>query len=137
MSTSFCNYCGSGHLDFLQTGDLLATSGQWKKFHVHTSSFPAKPMNGVYLDASTGAYIQTAAKIAASGFVEVEAGGCVNAYLNLPNDIANIGISGRKTGTTSLVKAVLLNHPNETHHYPATGFLSISGCCSTCSGRVF
>jgi hypothetical protein len=89
------------------------------------------------LDPSTGAYLQTALQIAESGFVEVETGGYANAYLDFRNKVADIELSGSGIGQTSVVKAVLLNYPCATHHYPTTGLLCFSEQCSTCSGQLF
>lgn len=94
MSIYLCNYCGSGYLDSLRTGNLFGSCGQRKKFRTHTASRPRKLVNGVFWDASTGAYLQTACQIAESGFVEIETGGCANAYLDFRKKVGDIELSG-------------------------------------------
>jgi hypothetical protein len=139
MNTCLCNGCGLGfgYLEYLQTGNLLATSGHWKKFGVHSSPKPNKPTNGVFFDPSTGAYQSGIRVIGMSGFLEFEPSGGVNAYYDFPSNIGEIQISGITKYQTTLGKAALITIPIHTHWFPGTGCNSPSRSCHLCLIRLF
>ncbi len=139
ISGYYCNKCesGRGYLDHLQTGDLLSTQSQSGYFQKHTLGCPESPTNGVFLATDTGIYQSIARQIGSSGFVEIELGGGVNAYLNFNGPIGIIQFSGTPSGNSTLGKAVLINNSDYVHCYPATGYGSGSGSCANCGQKLF
>jgi hypothetical protein len=139
ISGYFCNKCsdGTSYSSFLKTGNVLSTPDQSGYFQKHTLGKPSSPTNGVLFDAGTGFYQSGANQIGYSGFVEVEIGGGVNAYLDFGSTIGEIHFLGAASGNSSLGKAVLINNPNNIHWYPSTGYGSPSGNCVSCGRKLF
>src|SRR5438552_852514 len=99
----YCQTCESGrYLDNLRTGTLFGTLDQSGYFQKHTIGRPKSPANGVFYDTGTASYEMKARQIACSGFVEIEMGSGVNAYLSFCAPIAEIQLSGIASGASCL-----------------------------------
>jgi hypothetical protein len=137
ISGHLCNDHSREFLAHLTTGNLLATSEQSGKFRIHTSSRPAKLINGIFNNTGVDFYISGGRQLGLSGIVEVEVGGCMNAYLDFGSSVGVIEQHGTISGDSSLGKAVLINNPVHAHWFPATGYGASSGKCSICGRQLF
>jgi hypothetical protein len=132
ISGYLCNKCGQNDLAYLKTGNVLETSYHSGQHLIHSSSHPRKPANGFFFDTGTSFYQSGANAIGQLGFVEVELGGGVNAYLHFDAPMGKIEFSGVPYGDSTFGKAVLIKDPVHIHWFPATGFNSNSGICANC-----
>lgn len=136
ISGYYCNKCGQSHLGYLQTGELLGGVYQSGKFQVHTTYNPGKRTNGRFLNTGVGYYESGAQAIGNNGFVEVEIGGCMNAYYNFGFPIGGLEFSGVSAGSSSFGKAVLIYDPVHAHWFPWSGTGFTGAKCSHCEGNL-
>lgn len=141
---TFCISCACLHPEvaqgysFYQTGNLFVSDYQIRKSGDHTTgSYSKTGPNGIFLN-SPGYQLPVLVETSrASGFYELEANGCVNAYFDFDRPIANIQLSGVVIGNTRLMKTVLLNYPDKAHPYGAKGCLSLKDRCARCGVLLF